>query len=140
MSSRWFMNQRAHDVAVRRLGVDLQQQAFLQVARADAGRVELLNGQSRVFDLVARDRPNERLVSSLSTSAPSDSLCNEVAVVVDVRDQEANQLKFFSGDSRNASCRRGNPAAIAAGTACSTWRRACGRSSSDAARKGGGPR
>ena len=49
-------DQHAHDVAVRRLRRQLQQQALLQVAGADAGRVELLDHVQRLLDLRRRHR------------------------------------------------------------------------------------
>ena len=48
-------DQHAQHVAVRRLRRQLQQQALLEVAGADAGRVELLDDAQRLLDLGRRD-------------------------------------------------------------------------------------
>ena len=101
MSSRWFWIKQTQHVAVRRLRRHLQQQAFLQIAGADAGRIELLHDAQGRFDLLGGHRRAEALGDVLERERVEVLVVigvAEVADLVDVGDDVADQVQLLVGD------------------------------------------
>src|SRR5439155_19880970 len=82
------LDEDAQDVAVRRLGRDLQQEALAQVAGADAARIELLHDRQRLFPLAERNLAVEVLANNGEKLGGGGLLhVAEVAALVDIREQ-----------------------------------------------------
>ncbi len=91
----------------------LQQQALLQVARGDAGRIEALNQLQRALDLADRPRPHRRQLVERR---------HQIPVVVEVADDRARRC-------RAAPSPRSASTAATSGDRRASWRsRACSRS------------